>query len=50
MNIRTVWRVLPTSTVEIDGPGHDVLHRALVAGDAPNLAAWLRRGSHRLSS
>ncbi|HWM63842.1 MAG TPA: phage holin family protein [Solirubrobacterales bacterium] len=35
--------------LEIDGLAHDVLHRALVAGDAPNLAAWLRRGSHRLS-
>jgi uncharacterized membrane protein YvlD (DUF360 family) len=35
--------------LEIDGLAHDVLHRALAAGDAPNLAAWLRRGSHRLS-
>ena len=28
--------------LEIDGLAHDVLHRALAAGDAPNLAAWLR--------
>jgi uncharacterized membrane protein YvlD (DUF360 family) len=35
--------------LEIDGLAHDVLHRALAAGDAPNLAAWLHRGSHRLS-
>jgi uncharacterized membrane protein YvlD (DUF360 family) len=35
--------------LEIDGLAHDVLHRALVAGDAPNLAAWLRSGSHRLA-
>ena len=35
--------------LEIDGLAHDVLHRALAAGDAPNLAAWLRSGSHRLS-
>jgi uncharacterized membrane protein YvlD (DUF360 family) len=35
--------------LEIDGLAHDVLHRALAAGDAPNLAAWLRGGSHRLS-
>jgi uncharacterized membrane protein YvlD (DUF360 family) len=35
--------------LEIDGLAHDVLHRALVAGDAPNLAAWLRSGSHRLN-
>jgi uncharacterized membrane protein YvlD (DUF360 family) len=34
--------------LEVDGLAHDVLHRALVAGDAPNLAAWLRSGSHRL--
>src|SRR5205809_1024263 len=26
--------------LEIDGLAHDVLHRALAAGDAPNLAAW----------
>jgi Mycobacterial 4 TMS phage holin, superfamily IV len=31
--------------LEIDGLAHDVLHRALAAGDAPNLAALLRRGS-----
>jgi uncharacterized membrane protein YvlD (DUF360 family) len=34
--------------LEIDGLAHDVLHRALSDGSAPNLAAWLRRGSHRL--
>src|SRR3954454_11775486 len=34
--------------LEIDGLAHDVLHRALSDGSAPNLAAWLRRDSHRL--
>jgi uncharacterized membrane protein YvlD (DUF360 family) len=34
--------------LEIDGLAHDVLHRALGDGSAPNLAAWLRGGSHRL--
>jgi uncharacterized membrane protein YvlD (DUF360 family) len=34
--------------LEIDGLAHDVLHRALSDGSAPNLAAWLRRGSHQL--
>jgi uncharacterized membrane protein YvlD (DUF360 family) len=34
--------------LEIDGLAHDVLHRALSGGSAPNLAAWLRGGSHRL--
>jgi uncharacterized membrane protein YvlD (DUF360 family) len=34
--------------LEIDGLAHDVLHRALRDGSAPNLAAWLRCGSHRL--
>jgi uncharacterized membrane protein YvlD (DUF360 family) len=34
---------------EIDGLAHDVLHRALRDGNAPNLAAWIRRGSHRLA-
>jgi uncharacterized membrane protein YvlD (DUF360 family) len=34
--------------LEIDGLAHDVLHRALSDGSAPNLAAWLRTGSHRL--
>lgn len=34
--------------LEIDGLAHDVIHRAIAAGDAPNLAGWLRRGSHRL--
>jgi uncharacterized membrane protein YvlD (DUF360 family) len=35
--------------LEIDGLAHDVLRRALSAGGAPNLAAWLRSGSHRLA-
>ncbi len=35
--------------LEIDGLAHDVLHRALADGSAPNLAAWLRAGSHRLN-
>ncbi|HXR30370.1 MAG TPA: phage holin family protein [Solirubrobacterales bacterium] len=34
--------------LEIDGLAHDVLHRALSDGSAPNLAAWLRSGSHQL--
>jgi uncharacterized membrane protein YvlD (DUF360 family) len=34
---------------EIDGLAHDVLHRALRDGTAPNLAGWIRRGSHRLA-
>jgi uncharacterized membrane protein YvlD (DUF360 family) len=34
--------------LEIDGLAHDVLHRALSDGSAPNLAAWLRSGSYRL--
>src|SRR6185295_12572329 len=34
--------------LEIDGLAHDVLHRALSDGSAPNLAAWLREESHRL--
>lgn len=34
--------------LEIDGLAHDVLHRALADGSAPNLASWLRDGSHRL--
>jgi uncharacterized membrane protein YvlD (DUF360 family) len=36
--------------LEIDGLAHDVLHRALSSGSAPNLARWLREGSHRLRS
>jgi uncharacterized membrane protein YvlD (DUF360 family) len=34
--------------LEIDGLAHDVLHRALSDGSAPNLAAWLRCNSHQL--
>jgi uncharacterized membrane protein YvlD (DUF360 family) len=35
--------------LEIDGLAHDVLWRAITGGNAPNLAAWLRSGSHRLN-
>lgn len=35
--------------LEIDGLAHDVLWRAVTDGSAPNLAAWLRSGSHRLN-
>lgn len=35
--------------IQIDGLGHDVLKRAVRDGNAPNLAAWLRTGTHRLS-
>jgi uncharacterized membrane protein YvlD (DUF360 family) len=34
--------------LEIDGLAHDVLRRALSDGSAPNLAAWLRNGTHEL--
>jgi uncharacterized membrane protein YvlD (DUF360 family) len=34
--------------LEIDGLAHDVLRRAIRDGNAPNLAHWLRGGSHRL--
>lgn len=34
--------------LEIDGLAHEVLLRALRDGSAPNLAAWIRSGSHRL--
>jgi uncharacterized membrane protein YvlD (DUF360 family) len=34
--------------LEIDGLAHDVLHRALRDGNAPNLMRWLRSGNHRL--
>ncbi len=34
--------------LEIDGLAHDILRRALSDGSAPNLAAWMRGGSHRL--
>src|ERR1700753_1215998 len=36
--------------LEIDGLAHEVLLRALRDGSAPNLAAWIRSGSHRLRS
>ncbi len=35
--------------LEIDGLAHDVLWRAITGGSAPNLAGWLRSGSHRLN-
>jgi uncharacterized membrane protein YvlD (DUF360 family) len=35
--------------LEIDGLAHDVLWRAITDGSAPNLAGWLRSGSHRLN-
>ncbi|HEU4739217.1 MAG TPA: phage holin family protein [Solirubrobacterales bacterium] len=35
--------------LEIDGLAHDVLWRAITDGSAPNLASWLRSGSHRLN-
>ncbi|HXQ89029.1 MAG TPA: phage holin family protein [Solirubrobacterales bacterium] len=35
--------------LEIDGLAHDVLRRAISDGNAPNLAGWLRSGSHRLN-
>jgi uncharacterized membrane protein YvlD (DUF360 family) len=35
--------------LEIDGLAHDVLRRAITDGNAPNLSAWLRSGSHRLN-
>jgi uncharacterized protein (TIRG00374 family) len=34
--------------LQIDGLGHAVLRRALRDGNAPTLAAWIDRGSHRL--
>jgi uncharacterized membrane protein YvlD (DUF360 family) len=34
--------------LEIDGLAHEVLRRAIRDGNAPNLAAWLRGGTHRL--
>ncbi|MDP9227989.1 MAG: phage holin family protein [Actinomycetota bacterium] len=43
----------PTETpgllfLEIDGLAHDVLRRAVGDGNAPTIARWLRKGSHRL--
>jgi uncharacterized membrane protein YvlD (DUF360 family) len=34
--------------LQLDGLGHEVLRRAVVRGDVPNLARLLRSGSHRL--
>jgi uncharacterized membrane protein YvlD (DUF360 family) len=33
---------------EVDGLAHDILQRALRDGNAPIIAGWVRRGSHRL--
>ncbi|MDO8107540.1 alkaline phosphatase family protein [Isoptericola sp. b441] len=33
--------------VQIDGLGYPTLRHAIASGDAPTLAGWLRRGSHR---
>ena len=35
--------------LEIDGLAHPVLQRAMRSGNAPNMARWLRDGSHRLA-
>ena len=35
--------------VQIDGLGYDVLRRALRDGNVPNLARWVRTGTHRVS-
>lgn len=35
--------------LQIDGLGYDVLRRALRDGNVPNLARWVRSGSHRVS-
>lgn len=34
--------------LEIDGLAHEVLQRAIRAGYVPNMARWLREGSHQL--
>jgi uncharacterized membrane protein YvlD (DUF360 family) len=34
--------------LEIDGLGEPILRRALQDGSAPNMARWLRQGTHRL--
>lgn len=34
--------------LEIDGLAHEVLQRAIRAGYAPNMARWIREGSHHL--
>ncbi|MEJ7772869.1 MAG: alkaline phosphatase family protein [Geodermatophilaceae bacterium] len=35
--------------LQIDGLGYDVMRRALRDGNVPNLARWVRSGSHRIS-
>jgi len=34
--------------LEIDGLAHEVLERAIAAGNTPTIAAWIERGSHEL--
>jgi uncharacterized membrane protein YvlD (DUF360 family) len=34
--------------LEIDGLAHEVLERAIAAGNAPTIAAWVERGTHDL--
>jgi uncharacterized membrane protein YvlD (DUF360 family) len=34
--------------LEIDGLAHEVLERAIAAGDAPTIASWIGDGSHEL--
>ncbi|HET6830765.1 MAG TPA: phage holin family protein, partial [Solirubrobacterales bacterium] len=34
--------------LEIDGLAHEVLERAIAAGNAPTIASWIGRGSHEL--
>ena len=36
--------------LEIDGLAHDILRRAVSNGHVPNLARWLREGSHHLQT
>jgi uncharacterized membrane protein YvlD (DUF360 family) len=50
---RRVSRHAPTDVpglffLEIDGLAHDVLVRAMRDGNAPNMARWMRGGSHAL--
>lgn len=34
--------------LEVDGLGHDILRRAISNGNAPNMARWVREGTHAL--
>jgi hypothetical protein len=36
--------------IQIDGLGEPVMRQAITAGNMPQLAGWLRRGTHRLTS